>query len=130
MLFVNAAGEVLLFLRDDKPGLPYPGCWDALGGHVEEGETPEECIRREMREEIEVDVGVPRLFRVYELADRREHAYWQRADLDVATLPLNEGQRLQWFSEAAVRRLGEAQIAYGFRPVLLDFFRERPWRDG
>jgi 8-oxo-dGTP diphosphatase len=127
MLFVNSSAEVLLFLRDDKPGVPFPGRWDALGGHVEAGETPEACIRREMLEEIEVDVGLPRLFRVYDMADRREHAYWARADFDLAVLPLHEGQRLQWFSEDAIRRLTDEQIAYGFRPVLLDFLGSRPW---
>jgi 8-oxo-dGTP diphosphatase len=32
----------------------YPGVWDLIGGHVETGETPEEALVREIREEIGV----------------------------------------------------------------------------
>lgn len=35
----------------------YPDCWDLIGGHVEPGESPEEAVRRECREEIAVDVS-------------------------------------------------------------------------
>ncbi|MCI1261848.1 MAG: NUDIX domain-containing protein [Tetrasphaera jenkinsii] len=34
----------------------YPDCWDLIGGHVEPGETPEEAVRRECREEIGVEI--------------------------------------------------------------------------
>ena len=55
ILLYNGEGRLLLFLRDDRPGLPYANMWDLPGGHVEDGETPEECIVREMREELGVD---------------------------------------------------------------------------
>lgn len=34
----------------------YPDCWDLIGGHIEAGETPEEAVRRECREEIGVEI--------------------------------------------------------------------------
>lgn len=128
MLFVNASDRVLLLLRDDTPTIPFPNCWDVPGGHVEDGETPEQCIRREMLEEIEYDLGSPRLFQVYDFADRVEYAFWQRADFDAARLPLHEGQRLQWFSEREIRRLKDSEVAFGLRDVILDFYRREPWR--
>lgn len=38
----------------------YPDCWDLVGGHVEDGETPVEAVRRECLEELGVRVRDPR----------------------------------------------------------------------
>ena len=32
--------QLLIYLRDDKPTIPYPNNWDLLGGLVNKGETP------------------------------------------------------------------------------------------
>ena len=32
----------------------WPDCWDAIGGHVEDGETPEMAAVREVQEEVGV----------------------------------------------------------------------------
>lgn len=45
------AGRVLTLLRDDDPGILYPGLWDFPGGGREGRETPEACVLRELREE-------------------------------------------------------------------------------
>jgi 8-oxo-dGTP pyrophosphatase MutT (NUDIX family) len=45
-------GKFLMQLRDDIPGIIYPGCWGFFGGHIEEGETPEVALKRELMEEI------------------------------------------------------------------------------
>jgi len=50
ILFVNEQRQILLFLRDDLPHIPYPNTWDVPGGHVEEAETAAQCIVREMKE--------------------------------------------------------------------------------
>jgi 8-oxo-dGTP diphosphatase len=39
-------------LRDNIPGIIYPGCWAFFGGHIDPGETPEEAVKRELLEEI------------------------------------------------------------------------------
>lgn len=50
----NDAGEVLLLKRANTARLA-PGLWGFPAGHLEDGETPADCGRRELREEIGAD---------------------------------------------------------------------------
>jgi 8-oxo-dGTP diphosphatase len=126
MIFVSPRREVLLVLRDDRSDIPFPNCWDLLGGHAEEGETAEECIAREMKEEIGVVVR-PTLFREYDFTDRRDFVFWQPADFDLADIELAEGQRLRWFSAEEILAMTDIEIAFGFRRVIVEFFEIRPF---
>jgi 8-oxo-dGTP diphosphatase len=124
IIFVNENHEVLLFLRDDKPGLPFPDMWDLPGGHVEENESPEACIVREMREEMELDMEEFTLFSVTDFPDRIEHTFWTKADLDIDRITLHEGQCLKWFTE---REVNNSELAMGFNGILADFFAKAPF---
>ncbi len=58
--------DLVVYLRDDKVGIPYPGMWDLPGGGREADETPVECALREVEEEfgLRIDPGrVQRLTR-------------------------------------------------------------------
>lgn len=54
---VDADGRVLLAQRPQ--GKQLAGLWEFPGGKVEPGETPEQCIIRELHEEIGVDTDIP-----------------------------------------------------------------------
>lgn len=63
----DAAGRVLLAQR--RPGGPHGDLWEFPGGKVEAGESPEEALAREIREELGVAI------RVGERLTRVDHAY-------------------------------------------------------
>lgn len=123
IIFVNNDDMILLFLRDDIPGLPYANMWDFLGGHVELHETPEDCIVREMKEEIAYFLSDFKLFRVYDFYDRLEFVFWRKENFDINNITLTEGQCLRWFSR---EKIGKITLAYGFNQVAEDFFNESP----
>lgn len=127
IILQNHRNEVLLFLRDNKPEIPYPNLWDIPGGHFEAGETPEACIAREMLEEIETDVSACKRQSVYDFPDRIEYIFLMDFEAEAESIPLHEGQCLRWFAEA---KIPWDNLAFGFDLVLRDFFAGRQrWDD-
>ncbi len=124
ILFVNKQRQVLLFLRDDLPHLPHPNTWDVPGGHVEKGETAAQCIVREMKEEMGLDLEGFELFSTKEFSDRTEHTFWKFANLNIDAIHLQEGQRLRWFSEEEAKATA---LAYGFNEIVADFYTKAPF---
>jgi len=128
ILFVNDNGQVLLCLRDNKPDIPCPNCWDIIGGHIEEGETPEECIGREVKEEIGKTVEKLNFYKKYNMKDKIQYIYWEKANIDIEQTTLTEGQKLKWFTEEEIRKLPEEKIAFGFKQIIVTFFKEAPFK--
>lgn len=56
IIFINNNNEILFLLRDNIPTIKYANMWDIPGGNVELGETPYECIRREIEEEFGIAI--------------------------------------------------------------------------
>lgn len=52
--FIVYKSKMLLVLRDNKPDIPHPNKWNTPGGGIEEGESPEQALKRELMEEISV----------------------------------------------------------------------------
>ncbi|MEO8242511.1 MAG: NUDIX hydrolase [bacterium] len=60
LVLVNGA-DLLTYLRDDKPDLPWAAMWDLPGGGREGAESPEACVLRELEEEFGLRFGPNRL---------------------------------------------------------------------
>ncbi len=58
-LWLTQADRILVYLRDDRPGLPFAAHWDLPGGGREGDESPLSCALREMAEEfgLQLDPG-------------------------------------------------------------------------
>jgi 8-oxo-dGTP diphosphatase len=67
---IHNDGQILISQRDEKSHLS--GFWEFPGGKREPNESFEECVLREIREELNVDVEVERYFETvhYEYAEK------------------------------------------------------------
>ncbi len=72
----NAAGEYLACQR--PAGKHLEGCWEFPGGKVDGGESPEEALVRELREELAVEV---------EIGEAMSPVVWNYADRSIRLLP-------------------------------------------
>ena len=63
----NSRGEIYLQRRPAWKDIQ-PGKWDtAVGGHIDYGETPEEALMREVREELGIEAFTPEVVDKYVL---------------------------------------------------------------
>jgi 8-oxo-dGTP diphosphatase len=51
LCYVRSGGRTLMLHRNKKAGDVHLGKWNGLGGKMEPGESPDECVIREVREE-------------------------------------------------------------------------------
>ena len=61
LCYVKHNGRTLMVYRNKKPNDIHAGKWNGLGGKFEAGETPEECVLREIREESGLSIQNPKL---------------------------------------------------------------------
>lgn len=68
----DRGGQPTYVLTRRKPGGHLPGAWELPGGKVDPGELAEDALRRELREELGVEVGAvtPLTFSHYRYPER------------------------------------------------------------
>lgn len=61
LCYLKRNGSTLMLHRIKKQNDMHEGKWNGLGGKLEAGETPEECVIREVEEESGLKITSPRL---------------------------------------------------------------------
>jgi len=89
-------GKVLIAQRAQGQNLA--GKWEFPGGKIKAGETPEECLKREIKEELDLDIEVDEFFGEniysYETGTIRLVAY--KAQLIGGQCRLKVHSRVEW----------------------------------
>ena len=119
----------LMQLRDNIPGIIYPGHWAFFGGHIDPGETPEEALMRELLEEISYTPPFVSEFRCYSDSQVIRHVFHAPLTVELNQLVLGEGWDMGLLTPEEIRageRYSEkaGQVRPLGRPhqqILLDF---------
>jgi 8-oxo-dGTP diphosphatase len=98
-----------VFIKDEKILLlkravePFRGCWHLVGGHVEENETLKEALKREFKEETNLDIEVGEIIdgRIEQTLDRIKMVVIFKVASAQGEINLNsESQEYGWFTSA------------------------------
>jgi mutator protein MutT len=76
------------------PGRAHAGYWEFPGGKVEEGESPQSALVREIQEELALEIKVTELLAVAQDGAIQLSAY--RAEVVSGTPELRDHDRLEW----------------------------------
>lgn len=122
-VILEQSGKILLCQRKYPP---FPGGWTLPSGFLEADETPQECAKREAKEETNLEIEIQELFGVYAAGDD------PRAKVTLIVFsgeiisgdpqPGDDAKAVQFFSPAEI----PSHIAFqAHRRVLKEFYGRR-----
>lgn len=123
-IIINNNGEILLNKRADTMK-NHPGKWNLVSGWMEWGETVEEALKREAKEEVGVEIEVVRfLGRYYDSKDRhptKTSVCLPHISKIISGEPKvnqpEEVSEVRWFKPEEIRGMN---LAYDHKKMLID----------
>ena len=96
----NEKGDPMIFATQRDYG-DFKGGWEFPGGKIEAGETPQEALVREIREELETEIAVGKLIDTIEYDYPTFHlsmdCFW--AEIVSGDLVLKEHEAAKWLTK-------------------------------
>ncbi|HMO48519.1 MAG TPA: NUDIX domain-containing protein [Rubrivivax sp.] len=120
-ILIDHAGNFLLTSRPE--GKVYAGYWEFPGGKLEAGETVEQALRRELHEELGIEIGAARPWKIdlVDYAHARVRLHFCKVRDWQGEFQMREGQAMAWQSLPVQVR----PVLPGTVPVLQWFAAER-----
>lgn len=114
-IVINSENKVLVSLRPQSK--VQGGFWEFPGGKIEQGENPEQALKRELLEEVGLSVqrARPLMQFEYDYTSRQVMIdVWQVEEFS-GEAHGREGQEIAWIK---LRQLGELNMLSANRPIL------------
>ncbi len=109
LCYVKHRGKTLMLHRNKKERDIHIGKWNGLGGKIHLGETPEECVIREVREESGLTITKPSLRGILTFPAFKEEEDWYVyvfvADQFSGSLVESDEGELKWIADGEVAKL-------------------------
>ena len=108
LCYVKCDGKTLMVYRNRKPNDIHEGKWNGLGGKLEAGESPEECVRREVEEEAGLVIQNPCLHGLVMFPGFKGHDWYvfvfTATEFEGELIESPEGE-LDWIDDAKLTTL-------------------------
>jgi len=104
MCYIEKDGKYLMLHRTKKKNDPNHDLWLGIGGHMEQGESPGECILREVKEETGLELIDPKLRGIVTFSDGDWYEYmflYSAENFEGELIECNEGD-LVWVEKEKV----------------------------
>jgi len=127
IILENDNGDFLLALRDNKSWIPFPNHWDLIGGHVEEGETPEEALVREYKEELGLELKEYKFYKEFlclkgDAFENIKYIYTGKINLPLEEITLYEGQYARYFTKEEIPATKFANI---IKSIVIEYITDK-----
>lgn len=100
---INENGTPMIFATQRGYG-DFKGGWEFPGGKIEEGETPEEALTREIKEELDTEIKVGELIHTVEYDYPNFHlsmdCFW--CEIVTGDLILKEHEAARWLNKETI----------------------------
>lgn len=93
---IENQGKILVAQRSEKMSLPMK--WEFPGGKIEDGELPEECIKREIKEEMDIQILVKNKLKstIHSYGDKTIELIPFICEIEEGELQLKEHRAIVW----------------------------------
>lgn len=115
ILIINDKKRLLLQLRDKDSKINGSAKWGIIGGGKEANETSLECIKREVQEELGLDINPVFIDKVEDADGNKLYRHFIYSFIyqgNVQDILLNEGQKIQFFSLKEINALDKVEWFY------------------
>jgi 8-oxo-dGTP diphosphatase len=126
MISVTAAiliKDKRILIAQRKHSGKLPGKWEFPGGKIEEGESPEECLKRELKEELNIDISVKSFFTesIYTYPDFTIRLIAYLTTFNTGKLEVKDHEKITW---SLIDELDSFDFAEADKPIVMKLKKE------